>query len=144
MLSLRPNSCLTWAKCPASRSRRSLHVVRFKEGDKLEEGQPPARSSAPAQVTEPDTSVHHGHIDPIWRSRDALNKLLGRHSHNSSSSSDATLSQPPASRPSRALPAFEAPLNVPVFSWWREVRLCAFEGGLRACLWALHLLRANR
>lgn len=122
MLSLRPNnSCLNnRTPCLASHStRRSLHVVRFKEGDELEEGQP----------ADPAPQVTDRHIDPIRRRRDAQYKLLGRHSHSgSSSSSDATLAQPQASLPSRALPAFEAPLNVPMFSRRREVRFAVLLG----------------
>jgi hypothetical protein len=60
----------------------------------------------------------HGHLDPIKRSRDALNKLLGRHS-SSGAAPEAPASKPAES--SSTTPAFEAPLSVPVFSRRREV-----------------------
>lgn len=99
--------------------RRSLHVVHFKEGDKLKDGTPiPDLSQPPEPAQAGDSTVHHGHMDPIRSSHDALNKLLGRHSSNG----DAAL--PAASARggrSATTPSFEAPLNVPVFSRRREV-----------------------
>lgn len=94
--------------------RRSLHVMRFKEGDK----EAPEAATEVPDLSGQQSSVHHGHLDPIKRSRDALNKLLGRHS-----SSEVAAPEAPASRQasSSTTPAFEAPLSVPVFSRRREV-----------------------
>jgi len=99
---------------------RSRHVVRFKEGDRVDEQQ----AADVPQTTDTKDNAHHGHLDPIARSRDALNKLLGRHSHTANIADD--VSQPAgkhAQRKSVHSPAFEAPLNVPVFSRRREVSM---------------------
>lgn len=68
-------------------------------------------------------AVHHGHLDPVARSRDALNKLLGRHER--SNATPAAAVQPKPARSSKVPPAFEAPLSVPVFSRRREVGVVA-------------------
>lgn len=107
--------------------RRPLHVVHFKEGDKMEEEQPIDQLATPP-TTEPRqddssaTGLHAGHRDPIKRSRDALNQLLGRSSStnssitssSSSSSANASTTSSRQHRPSTT-PAFEAPLNTPVY-----------------------------
>jgi hypothetical protein len=91
--------------------------MRFKECDKEA---PEAASEVPdlSQQQSSERTVHHGHLDPVARSRDALYKLLGRHI-----SSGAAAPQDSASKPARSstTPAFEAPLSVPVFSRRREV-----------------------
>lgn len=108
------------ALCKQWLVNRSRHVVRFKEGDRVDEQQ----AADVPQTTDAKEEAHHGHLDPIARSRDALNKLLGRHSHTHNIADD--VSQPAGKRVQRKSvhpPAFEAPLNVPVFSRRREVSM---------------------
>lgn len=114
--------------------RRSLHVMRFKEGEKLEEDRPiPDLSQPPEPAQAGESTVHHGHMDPIRRSRDALSKLLGRHSNHGDAGLPADSAR---SARSTTTPAFEAPLSVPVFSRRREV-------GARVRRLSMHLERAT-
>ena len=116
------------APCTRLPYRRSFHVVHFKQGDKMEEGSIPQKAPPPTEVTPPtgeaaptDTTPHHGHLDPVARSKDALSKLLGRHSETHSIDSATKSTTPRTQHKSKQPPAYEAPLNVPVFSRRREV-----------------------
>lgn len=104
-------------------------MMRFKEGDRdggQQDDQAVTPNTPSPDSNPPTTHQHHqGHVDAIARSRAALNKLLGREPHSAGADTAAAPANKPVSVQPRRVPAFEAPLNVPVYSRRREV----WEGG---------------